>query len=234
MQVAFYVSGRATRLSKVFDLGIKDLLGATKFIFSDDEQNEYLRGVASKRQIRYYCLDYKGLDGSGKEKNLQLSNELLRLLREYEIDYCFSFGDHLLVGDILTAYNYRIINFHPSILPLYPGRKAIDQALSSRSHLLGNTAHFINEGVDEGLVIMQNIVSAELFQRGGYDVVLDQQIPMLVQIFRWLEDDRLEVTDNRVVIRGGNNGESAFFPALEVPNPIAKVPKGSASGDSKV
>ena len=82
----------------------------------------------------------------------------------------------------------RIINFHPSLLPSFPGVKAVDQALAYGTLVLGNTTHFIDEGVDTGPIIMQSILPRAAFD--AYDSVLDLQVPMLTQVIRWLEEDR--------------------------------------------
>lgn len=101
------------------------------------------------------------------KKNLELSNNLLQVLREYEIDYCFSFGAHILKGKLLEEYENRIINFHPSLLPAYPGIKSIDRAIADKVNLLGNTVHFIDAGMDTGPIIMQSVIPSVAFYEGG-------------------------------------------------------------------
>ena len=79
------------------------------------------------------------------------------------------------MGKLLEAYRNKIINFHPSLLPSYPGLNAIDKAIEGNSLLLGNTAHFIDEKVDTGPIIMQSILPISLFNH--YEDVLSLQIP---------------------------------------------------------
>lgn len=215
MNVAFYVSGNASRLRKVLALADEDLIRSTKLIFSDDRKNEDLKTVAASLGVDYQCMHFKDIVKTAKSKSLIMSDMLLGLLKKHKVDYCFSFGAHLLVGDLLREYEYRIINFHPSVLPMFPGISAIDQAVEATANLLGNTAHFIDAGIDTGPIIMQNVISGKLFSPDNYDIVLDHQLPMLKQIFRWLNDGRLQVEGNKVVIEGANYYQPAFFPALE-------------------
>lgn len=216
MNIAFYVSGKASRLRKIITGGNVEVLDSIKLIFSDDSQNKFLQDMNLNRAIEYQCLNYKDIITTPTEsRSLILSNSLLRALEKHNIDYCFSFGAHILKGEIVSSYTNRIINFHPSLLPMFPGMNSIDQAIDSGAFVLGNTAHFIDSGIDTGPIIMQNIVSSDQFSQGGYDMVLDQQLIMFSQIFAWLKEDRLRVIDGYVRVEGADYGRSAFFPGLE-------------------
>ena len=135
---AFYVSGRASRLRKFLEKAKSENLENIKLVLSDEPENTDLEKLLKERNIRWVTVNYTELDG---DKNLKLSNELLMWLEKYKVDYCSSFGAHILKGDILRVYENRIINFHPSLLPMYPGKRAIDRAVQEeRAMLLGNTA----------------------------------------------------------------------------------------------
>ena len=61
-----------------------------------------------------------------------------------------------LIGEnILNAYQKRIINIHPSLLPKYRGKDAIGQALNSGDNITGTTVHFVDSGMDTGEIIEQ-------------------------------------------------------------------------------
>ena len=100
-------------------------------------------------------------------------------------------------------------------MPLYPGLLAIDQARNANAFLYGNTAHFIDSGIDTGLIIMQNVVHRDFFEKYGYDGILDQQLNMLEQIVKWLEADRIQVKENVVTIKDLKANDSVFFPQIE-------------------
>jgi phosphoribosylglycinamide formyltransferase-1 len=99
------------------------------------------------------------------------------------------------------------------LLPSFAGLKAVDQALEYGSPLLGNTAHFIDEGVDTGPIIMQSVLPRAAFD--GYDSVLDLQVPMMAQIMKWLAEDRIEVSGRVVTVRNASCDEGLFVPDVE-------------------
>lgn len=210
MNFAFYVSGKASRLRKVLYEN-KLMLQDVKVIFSDDAETAYLEDEIVKKGIAYELLDYKKIPHN---RNLIISDALLAILKSNSIDYCFCFGRHLLKGDLLQEYENRIINFHPAILPLFPGINSIDQALSAKASILGNTAHFVDEGMDTGPIILQNIVSVEVFKESGYDGVMDYQLVMLDRIYEWLKENRITVENKKVLIQGSDYRSPAFFPSL--------------------
>ncbi|MGD1087722.1 MAG: phosphoribosylglycinamide formyltransferase [Verrucomicrobiota bacterium] len=64
----------------------------------------------------------------------------------------------VLKGEFLRAYEGRIVNVHPSLLPSFPGLEAWKQALDHGVKVTGCTVHFVDAGVDAGAVIGQQSV----------------------------------------------------------------------------
>lgn len=215
MHISFYVSGRATRLIKILDFCSKEILSSIALVVSDNSNTE-LGEKLTQFNIPLITIDYQNIVGNSLKKNIELSNSLLFHFRAYDVDYCFCFGDNILKGELLRQYENRIINFHPSILPLFPGRKAIDKALEAKFMLMGNTAHFIDKGIDTGPIILQNVVHKKQYDLHGYDGILDQQIPMFFQIYDWLSTDKLILKeDNTVEIKDSRYNQPVFFPKIE-------------------
>jgi len=76
---------------------------------------------------------------------------------------------HLLTPLFLRRFPRRIVNVHPSLLPEFPGTRAIDQALAAGVATTGVTVHLVDEGLDSGPVVRQEPVPIEpretLFER---------------------------------------------------------------------
>ena len=64
----------------------------------------------------------------------------------------------VLKGDFLRAFEGRIVNVHPSLLPSFPGLEAWKQALDQGVKVAGCTVHFVDAGVDSGAIIGQRAV----------------------------------------------------------------------------
>ena len=64
----------------------------------------------------------------------------------------------VLKGDFLRAFEGRIVNVHPSLLPSFPGLEAWKQALDQGVKVTGCTVHFVDAGVDSGAIIGQQTV----------------------------------------------------------------------------
>jgi phosphoribosylglycinamide formyltransferase-1 len=104
------------------------------------------------------------------------------VLDEFSIDYLICFGDKILKKELIDAYPNRLINFHPAILPAFKGLMAINQALDYGTAFLGNTAHYIDEGIDTGKIILQSAMLRSEFE--DYEDVLEMQFPMLKMVLR--------------------------------------------------
>lgn len=216
MKFGFYISGNSTRLCKFLEQAECNILKQIKVVVSDDVIPPDMRHVLEKYEMETIEYSYEDIPGkTKKEKNACFSDRLLFELNTRDIDYCISLGKHILSGRLLKDYMHRIINFHPSILPMFPGCKAIDQAVDHGNVLLvGNTAHFIDEGVDTGLIIMQCVTMLENFlvSAGDYDCILDLQIPMLNTLLDILIHGDLEIIDGRVHIKNASYAKATFYP----------------------
>jgi len=82
----------------------------------------------------------------------------------------------LLGEGFLARFPGAVINVHPSLLPAFPGLRAIEQALDYGVKVFGVTVHFVDAGVDSGAVIMQRAL--ELPQASDADEVLAALRPL--------------------------------------------------------
>ncbi len=91
-------------------------------------------------------------------------------LREAEVDLVALAGFmRVLKGEFLRAFEGRIVNIHPALLPAFPGLEAWKQALDYGVKVTGCTVHFVDAGVDSGPIIAQQTVP-----------VLDQDTPEML------------------------------------------------------
>lgn len=86
--------------------------------------------------------------------------EVVAALQARQIDLvCLAGYMRVLSGEFLEAFPLRILNIHPSLLPLFPGLDAQKQALAHKARQSGCTVHFVDETLDGGPIIAQRVVA---------------------------------------------------------------------------
>jgi phosphoribosylglycinamide formyltransferase-1 len=85
--------------------------------------------------------------------------ELIRILLAHNVDLVILAGYmRVLSPEFIAAFPGRILNIHPSLLPLYSGLHPQRQALEARATESGCTVHFVDEQVDHGRIVLQRRV----------------------------------------------------------------------------
>ena len=88
-----------------------------------------------------------------------LDRDLVKTFNQYEVDWVVMAGWMRIVTPVLIdAFPQKIINLHPSLLPSFPGIRAIEQALEAGVKITGCTVHLVELKVDSGPILMQAAV----------------------------------------------------------------------------
>jgi len=91
---------------------------------------------------------------------VEYENAIIEALRECGVQWIVLAGYMRLISEVLlAAYPQRIVNIHPSLLPSFPGKDAIGQAIEHGVKVTGVTVHFVDEGMDTGPIIAQAAVA---------------------------------------------------------------------------
>ena len=190
MKYALYCSGNATRVINYYEkYSIIDFpLEVIVYDGGNPSISDKLKTIFGEKLINFNHDNTL----SKKQQSDSFSLFLLNQFKSKEIDYIFCFGSKILKKTLINSYKNKIINFHPSLLPKYPGLNAIDQAILNNEKELGNTAHFIDEGIDTGQIILQSRINSNEFV--NYDTVLDLQIGMLRILWKTIENDTNKLT----------------------------------------
>ncbi len=117
-------------------------------------------GVIAKCTARH--IDVRIVPWPGRALREQHDRALAALLDALQADLVGLVGYLRLVGPTLVdAWRGRMFNLHPSLLPAYPGLRAIERAFAAGESELGATVHWVDEGCDTGAVIVQRSIARQ-------------------------------------------------------------------------
>ncbi len=89
-------------------------------------------------------------------------DKIIKAFKDAKVDLIVMAGWMRIIGkDLIKAFENKIINIHPSLLPKYKGLNAVQQALDDPDEMLsatGCTVHYVTEELDSGAIIKQAIV----------------------------------------------------------------------------
>src|SRR2546423_2112427 len=99
------------------------------------------------------------LDGNAYASRDDYCHALLEVLTVENIEYVALAGFmRILSADLVRAYEGRILNVHPALLPSFPGAHAVRDALAWGVRVTGATVHLVDEEVDHGAIVLQEAV----------------------------------------------------------------------------
>lgn len=153
-KLAIFASGSGTNFQAIVD-GVKTgKITAEVALMVCDKKGAFVIERAVKEQIPTFVFQAKDY-----ESKADYEKEILHLLKEKEIDFIVLAGYMRLIGPtLLNEYEGRIVNIHPSLLPAFPGKDAIGQALRAGVKVSGVTVHYVDAGMDTGPIIAQKAI----------------------------------------------------------------------------
>ncbi|MGL5371383.1 MAG: formyltetrahydrofolate deformylase [Plesiomonas shigelloides] len=159
--------------------------------------HETLRVLVERFEIPYHCVSHEGL--SREEHDQQMCAQI----DAYNPDYLvLAKYMRVLTPEFVGHYPNKIINIHHSFLPAFIGAKPYHQAYERGVKIIGATAHFVNDNLDEGPIIVQDVInvdhtySAEDMMLAGRDVEKN----VLSRALRLVLDQHVFVHGNRTVV----------------------------------
>ncbi|SHO58330.1 formyltetrahydrofolate deformylase [Vibrio quintilis] len=156
-----------------------------------------LQGLTERFDIPYHCVSHEGLEREEHEQ------QMTEIIDQYQPDYIvLAKYMRVLTPDFVEKYHHRIINIHHSFLPAFIGAKPYQQAYQRGVKIIGATAHFVTNDLDEGPIIKQDVIpvdhtfSASDMAQAGRDVEKN----VLSKALNKVLDDHVFVHGNKTVI----------------------------------
>ena len=205
LNIAVFVSGGGTNLQALIDAQDRGEIknGKITFVLASNE-NAYALERAKKAGIESMVVNRKAYDTKA-----DYDKAVLKALDGRNIDLIVLAGFLSILGeDLVNEYKNRIINIHPSLIPLFCGdgfygKKVHTAVLNSGMKVTGATAHFVNEITDGGAIILQKAVPIE---QGDNEDILQYRVmrqaeweilPKAVSLFC---EGRIKINGNKTEI----------------------------------
>lgn len=154
-KIAVFASGHGSNLQAIIDSIERGELHADLKLVVCDRAGAYCLRRAAEAGIPSLCFNARDF-AEKADYELMIAERLAQL----KVEYLILAGYMRIIGPtLLERYPRRIINIHPSLLPLFPGKDGIGQALAAGAQESGVTVHFVDAGVDTGPVIAQEKVA---------------------------------------------------------------------------
>lgn len=206
LKVAVCVSGGGTNLQAILDGVEQGSITNTQIaLVISNKPDAYALERAAKYEIPSRVLVPK--EYANKEA---FGLDLIRTLEESQIDLVVLAGYLVILPEnFVKAYEGRIINIHPSLIPShcgpgYYGLRVHESVLARGNKVTGATVHFVDEGTDSGPIILQKAVcveqddSPESLQKR---VMEQAEWILLPEAIDLIANDRIEMVNGRVRVK---------------------------------
>jgi formyltetrahydrofolate deformylase len=156
-----------------------------------------LESLAARFAIPFHCISHESLSREAHEE--ELLEQIGRLRPDYVVLAKYM---RVLTPAFVRRFPARLINIHHSFLPAFVGARPYQQAFDRGVKVIGATAHFVTENLDEGPIIVQQVIpvdhthTAHDLSQAGRDV--EQMV--LARALRLVFEDRIFLCGNRTII----------------------------------
>lgn len=159
--------------------------------------HDALKDLVEKFGVKFHHIAHEGKSREDHE------DELTQALDAYSPEYVVLAKYMRILSPIFIArFPHRIVNIHHSFLPAFVGAKPYEKAYKRGVKIIGATAHFVDDNLDEGPIIAQSVIpvththSASDMAQAGKDV---EKI-VLARALKLVVEDRVFVSGNKTVI----------------------------------
>jgi phosphoribosylglycinamide formyltransferase-1 len=191
-------SGSGTNLQAIMDAREAGKLDAEVAVVVTDREDAFALERARKASIPAVALNRQDFMSAGG------FNAAIRdVLAEYDAEWVVMAGYMRLLGaEVLDAFENRVLNIHPALLPSFPGPQGIADTLDYGAKVAGVTVHFANENFDEGPIIAQEAIPVLEDDDVASLAVRIHEIEHRIYpaVLQLIAEDRVQIVGRRVKI----------------------------------
>lgn len=212
VRLGVLLSGRGSNLQAIIDAIEAGTLSAEIAVVLSNKQDAGGLERARKHGAPAVWLDPKPFAGRPDTRETY-DRAVLEVLQKHEVDLVLLAGYMKIVTTVLvTAYETRMMNIHPSLLPSFPGLDVQKKAIDHGCKIAGCTVHFVTEGVDEGPIIIQAAVP--ILEGETPEVlaarILEQEHRIYPRAIQLYAEGKLRVEGRRVVVAEAGHAAAGF------------------------
>lgn len=198
-RIAVFASGSGSNFQAIVDAAARQQLDVQIELLVCDRPQAYV--VERAKQAGVPVFAFRPKDYPDRES---YESQILKELEARGVQLIVLAGYMRIITKVLVdAYEGRMINIHPSLLPAFPGVDGIGQALAYGVKVTGVTVHFVDGGLDSGPIIAQQVV--EIHARETVDELSKRmhavEHELYPKVIRWLSEGRVQFEDRQVTIR---------------------------------
>jgi formyltetrahydrofolate deformylase len=159
--------------------------------------HEILQSLTEKFEIPFHFVSHEDKSREAHEA------EVLSKVKQYNPEYLvLAKYMRVLTPAFAHQYSNRIINIHHSFLPAFIGASPYKQAYERGVKIIGATAHFVNENLDEGPIIAQSVIPIDHTENATDMARLGRDVEKIVlaKALKLVFEDRVFVSENKTVI----------------------------------
>lgn len=205
LNIAVLASGNGSNLQALIDAQAQGGFNGKIVLVFSNRKKAFALERARQAGIEALSLSIKDFESAEA-----FDEALVSLLKARDIDLIVEAGYlRILTRKVFDAYAQRVINIHPSLLPAFGGDgfygMHVHQAVfDSGAKVSGATVHFVTETVDGGPIILQQAIplNQDWQPQDIQAAVLKLEHPLLVKAVKLYCDNKLDIIENRVTIRG--------------------------------
>lgn len=156
-----------------------------------------LQDICARFDIPFYLVSHE------QKTKAVFENEIIEKIHQYQPDYVvLAKFMRILSPDFVAHFKMQLINIHHSFLPAFVGANPYRQAYHRGVKLIGATAHFVTNELDEGPIITQQTIhvnhtySADDMIKAGKEI----ETAVLAKALELVFDDRIFVYKNKTVV----------------------------------
>ena len=193
--VAVLLSGSGTNLQALIDATQSPGHPAEIVVVVSNKEDAYGLQRARDAGIDAVFISHKGKNRSS------FDSELVDVLQQRGVRWVALAGFMRLLSPVfLDAFDGRVLNIHPALLPSFPGIRSQGQAIEAGVRITGATVHLVDGGTDTGPIIAQGAVP--VLDDDTVDTlkarILSVEHKLFPMVLRWAVEDRIRVVAREV------------------------------------